>query len=83
MIDFMTLSDDDSLTSDFGNRHTVVGYDYDFTQAELDSTNITDADLETRQGCYVLYDSFGGRVTGNECPAGGCECTVRVVNDEC
>lgn len=44
MLHFLTLSDDDSLTSELGNRHTVVGYDYDFTQAELDSTNITDAD---------------------------------------
>ncbi|WP_132744052.1 type II secretion system protein [Vibrio crassostreae] len=82
MLDFLTLSEDESLTSDFGNRHTVVGYDYDFSQAELDSTNITDADLETRQGCFVLYDSFG-RTNGSQCPDEGCECTVRIVNNNC
>ncbi|MCK8078267.1 type II secretion system GspH family protein [Vibrio sp. 1CM2L] len=82
MLQFLTLSDDDSLTSELGNRHTVVGYDYDFTQAELDSTNITDADLEQRQGCFVLYDSFG-RTNGSQCPTEGCECTVRIVNNNC
>ncbi|MDK9738152.1 type II secretion system GspH family protein [Vibrio sp. D404a] len=80
MVDFLTLSDDDSLTSEFGNRHTVVGYKHSFTQAQLDSSNILDADLPS--GCYVIYDSFG-RVNGSECPAEGCECTVRVVNDDC
>ncbi len=81
MIDFLTLSEDDNLTSAVGNRHTVVGYTHSFSQADLDSNNLIDDALPA--GCYVIYDSFGGRVTGNECPAGGCECTVRVVNDEC
>ncbi|KAB0289205.1 type II secretion system protein [Vibrio fortis] len=80
MLDFLTLSDDESLTSEFGNRHTVIGYTHSFTQAQLDSTNIPDADLPS--GCYVIYDSFG-RSDGSKCPVGGCECTVRVVNDEC
>lgn len=43
-------------------------------EADLSSNNLTDDALPS--GCYVIYDSFGGRVTGNECP-------VRVVNDEC
>ena len=81
MIDFLTLSEDDNLTSAVGNRHTVVGYTHSFSEADLNSNNLTDDALPA--GCYVIYDSFGGRVTGNECPAGGCECTVRVVNDEC
>ena len=81
MLHFLTLSDDDSIISELGNRHTVVGFTQPFSQADLDRNNITDDALPS--GCYVLYDSFGGRVTGNECPAGGCECTVRIVNDEC
>ncbi|MCW1890772.1 hypothetical protein OK016_22325 [Vibrio chagasii] len=49
MIDFMTLSDDDDPNAtDFGNRHTVIGYEYDFTQAELDSTDATDAGSRRR-----------------------------------
>ncbi len=79
MLDFLTLSDDDSLTSDFANRYTVVGYEYPFTTSELDGPIIN----VLPSGCYVLYDSFGGRVSGNSCPDGGCECTVEVVNDEC
>ncbi|WP_102559309.1 type II secretion system protein [Vibrio lentus] len=81
MLHFLTLSDDDSIISELGNRHTVVGFTQPFSLADLDRNNITDDALPS--GCYVLYDSFGGRVTGNECPAGGCECTVRIVNDEC
>ena len=81
MIDFLTLSEDDNLTSAVGNRHTVVGYTHSFSEADLNSNNLTDDALPA--GCYVIYDSFGGRVTGNECPVDGCECTVRVVNDEC
>ncbi|MFA0310129.1 type II secretion system protein [Vibrio splendidus] len=81
MIDFLTLSEDDNLTSAVGNRHTVVGYTHSFSEADLNRNNLSDAALPA--GCYVIYDSFGGRVTGNECPADGCECTVRVVNDEC
>ena len=80
MLDFLTLSDDASLTSEFGNRHTVIGYNYSFSSADLEKNNITDENLPS--GCYVLYDSFG-RVDNGKCPAEGCECTVRVVSDEC
>ncbi|MFA0542261.1 type II secretion system protein [Vibrio sp. 10N.222.52.B7] len=80
MIDFLTLSEDDDLTSAVGNRHTVVGYTHSFSEADLNSNNITDDALPS--GCYVIYDSFG-RTNGSECPEGGCECTVRVVNDDC
>ena len=43
-------------------------------EADLSSNNLTDDALPS--GGYVIYDCFGGRVTGSECP-------VRVVNDEC
>ena len=79
MLDFLTLSDDDSLTSDFANRYTVVGYEYPFTTGDLGGAIIDDLS----SGCYVLYDSFGGRTSGDTCPVDGCECTVRVMNDEC
>ncbi len=80
MLHFLTLSDDDSIISELGNRHTVVGYTQPFSDADLNSNNITDDALPS--GCYVLYDSFG-REDASKCPVGGCECTVRVVNDEC
>ncbi|MFS1947944.1 type II secretion system protein [Vibrio lentus] len=79
MLDFLTLSDDDSLTSDFANRYTVVGYEYPFSSGDLGGAIIDDLP----SGCYVLYDSFGGRTSGDTCPADGCVCTVQVVNDEC
>ncbi|MEZ8393697.1 type II secretion system protein [Vibrio cyclitrophicus] len=81
MLDFLTLSDDDSIISDYGNRHTVVGYNQPFSDADLNSNNITDDALPS--GCYFIYDSFGGRTSGDTCPVDGCECTVRVMNDEC
>lgn len=78
MLDFLTLTTNDNLTTALGNRHTVIGYQHDFSQSELDSTNI----VTPPAGCYVLYDSFGGR-DGAVCPAEGCECTVRVEDTEC
>ena len=78
MLDFLTLDTSGALTTAIGNRHTVVGYKHDFSTAELDVQNITNP----ASGCYVLYDSFGGRVNG-KCPREGCECTVRVVKDDC
>ncbi|PMH44876.1 MSHA biogenesis protein MshA [Vibrio sp. 10N.286.49.B3] len=81
MIDFLNLSVDDNLTAETGNRHAVVGYTYAFSSNELNREFIE----FPPSGCYVLYDSFGGRPTSDTetCPAGGCECTVRVVSDEC
>lgn len=78
MFDFLTLSTNEGLTSAIGNRHTVIGFEYSFSASELGSSNIT----TLPSGCYVIYDSFGGR-SGGTCPAGGCECTVRVMNDDC
>jgi MSHA pilin protein MshA len=79
MLDFLSLTVDDDLTAELGNRHTVVGYTHAFSSNELGSANI-----ETLpSGCYVLYDSFGGRSTGNVCPDEGCVCTVRIANDQC
>ncbi|MBN3574061.1 type II secretion system protein [Vibrio neptunius] len=78
MLDFMTLSTTDDLTTAIGNRHTVIGFEHSFSATELNSSNIT----TLPQGCYVIYDSFGGRSSGT-CPAEGCVCTVRVENTNC
>lgn len=80
MIDFLMLSEDNSLTSAVGNRHTVIGYTHSFSDEDLDRSNIIDANLPP--GCYVIYDSFG-RVDNSKCPDEGCECTVRIVNNNC
>ena len=80
MIDFMILSNDGSIISDFGNRHTVVGYNQPFSDDDLNKNHITDDALPSE--CYVLYDSFG-RSNASQCPTEGCVCTVRVVNDDC
>ncbi|GAM64199.1 MSHA pilin protein mshA [Vibrio ishigakensis] len=70
MIDFMILDESGGSTFDFGNRHTVIGYDYSFTTNELNRTYFADEDLP--DGCYVIYDSFGGRGgpggNNNTCP---------------
>lgn len=81
VIDFLTLETSGNATFDFGNRHTVFGYDYSFSNNDLERNNIPDDQLP--DGCYVLYDSFGGRINGNTCPTGGCTCTVRVVDNNC
>lgn len=78
MLDFLTLDTTGDLTTAVGNRHTVVGYNHSFTKSQLEKDNIT----ALPAGCYVIYDSFGGRVNGL-CPQNGCECTVRVVKNDC
>lgn len=78
MLDFLTLSTNENLTTDFGNRHVVVGYSYPFSSGDLESDNI----VTPPSGCYVLYDSFGGRENGT-CPTSNCDCTVRIVDDQC
>jgi len=78
MFDFLTLDTTGGLTTAIGNRHTVIGYDYSFSTSELNSQNLT----SLPDGCYVIYDSFGGR-DNNVCPSEGCVCTVRVVNTNC
>ncbi|NVD08720.1 prepilin-type N-terminal cleavage/methylation domain-containing protein [Vibrio sp. JPW-9-11-11] len=78
MLDFLALATNDNLTAAVGNRHTVVGYQHDFSESDLNSANI----VTPPAGCYVLYDSFGGR-EGGVCPAEGCECTVRIEESEC
>ncbi|USD67340.1 type II secretion system protein [Vibrio sp. SCSIO 43136] len=78
MLDFLTIDTTETLTSAQGNRHTVVGYQHSFSQSELDSTNIT----TLPSGCYVIYDSFGGRGSST-CPTEGCVCTVRVESTDC
>ncbi|MFM2587406.1 type II secretion system protein [Vibrio sp. TBV020] len=79
MFDFLTLETSGDLTTAIGNRHTVVGYDHSFSDSDLNSTNLTTLPA----GCYVIYDSFGGRGSSDICPAEGCECTVRVENTSC
>ncbi|MEZ9943380.1 type II secretion system protein [Vibrio breoganii] len=82
VIDFLTLDTSIDVTYEIGNRHTVIGFDYPFQESDLNSRNYTDSDLP--DGCYVIYDSFGGRTGNNRtCPEGGCICTVRVVDTEC
>ncbi|MEZ9900027.1 prepilin-type N-terminal cleavage/methylation domain-containing protein [Vibrio breoganii] len=82
VIDFLTLDTSIDVTYDIGNRHTVIGFDYSLDDIDLGSTNYPDSDLP--DGCYVIYDSFGGRTGNNRtCPEGGCICTVRVVDTEC
>lgn len=78
MLDFLTLSTNDNFTSAIGNRHTVIGYEHNFSAQDLGSNNIE----VLPQGCYVIYDSFGGRA-GATCPTEGCVCTVRVENSGC
>ena len=78
MLDFLTLDTTSDLTTAVGHRHTVVGYKHSFTRSQLENDNIT----ALPSGCYVLYDSFGGRSSGR-CPQAGCECSVRVVKDDC
>lgn len=78
MLDFLTLSLTDDFTTAIGNRHTVVGYEHSFSSSQLNSDNI----VNLPDGCYVIYDSFGGRGSST-CPAEGCECTVRVMEDGC
>lgn|GEM_PF-198909 len=79
MLDFMALGTTDDLTTAIGNRHTVIGFEHSFSSAELNSTNITTLPA----GCYVIYDSFGGRGASDICPAEGCVCTVRIENTNC
>ncbi|GEA59884.1 prepilin-type N-terminal cleavage/methylation domain-containing protein [Vibrio comitans] len=82
VIDFLTLDTSIDVTYEIGNRHTVIGFDYPFQESDLNSRNYSDADLPN--GCYVIYDSFGGREGNNRsCPAEGCTCTVRVVDTDC
>ncbi|MEZ9890714.1 type II secretion system protein [Vibrio breoganii] len=82
VIDFLTLDTSIDVTYDIGNRHTVIGFDYSLDDIDLGSTNYPDSELPN--GCYVIYDSFGGRTGNNRtCPEGGCICTVRVVDTEC
>ncbi|WP_205395143.1 prepilin-type N-terminal cleavage/methylation domain-containing protein [Vibrio tetraodonis] len=78
MLDFLTLETSGNLTTAIGNRHTVIGFNHSFSSGQLNSQNINT--LPT--GCYVIYDSFGGR-TGGTCPTGGCVCSVRVENSDC
>ncbi|HAS6052192.1 TPA: prepilin-type N-terminal cleavage/methylation domain-containing protein [Vibrio vulnificus] len=78
MLDFLSLSLGNDITTAIGNRHTVVGYKHSFTTNELNSENIP----TLPSGCYVLYDSFGGRQT-SLCPQNGCECSVRVEKSGC
>lgn len=77
MLDFLNLTPADELTTAFGNRHTVIGYQHAFTNGQLASQSLT----TLPSGCYVIYDSFGR--SGSTCPAQGCQCTVRVVTDGC
>ncbi|OEE31492.1 MSHA biogenesis protein MshA [Vibrio genomosp. F10 str. ZF-129] len=78
MLDFLTLGTTDDFTTAIGNRHTVVGFEHNFSDQDLGSNNIE----VLPEGCYVIYDSFGGR-SGGTCPAEGCECTVRIENTGC
>lgn len=78
MLDFLTLGTTDDLTTAIGNRHTVIGFEHNFSAADLGSNLIE----VLPAGCYVIYDSFGGRA-GATCPAEGCECTVRIENTNC
>ncbi|MEZ9329677.1 type II secretion system protein [Vibrio breoganii] len=82
VIDFLTLDTSIDVTYEIGNRHTVIGFDYSLDDIDLGSTNYPDSELP--DGCYVIYDSFGGRTGNNRtCPEGGCTCTVRAVDTEC
>ncbi len=83
MVDFLIIESGRNLKIETGNRHTVAGFDFSFTSRELERDNIKTDDLP--EGCYVIYDSYGGRPSYNlnACPINGCECTVRVVDNQC
>ncbi|WP_114766301.1 prepilin-type N-terminal cleavage/methylation domain-containing protein [Vibrio rhodolitus] len=81
MVDFLTLNLSSDLTFSQGNRHLVVGYDYPFSDSDLNSKHY-DSAADLPDGCYVIYDSFG-RSNGSRCPSGGCECTVTLIETNC
>lgn len=79
MMDFLHLTGDENIKSLAGNRYTVVGYNFPFT----DKRELTADDLPILPtGCYAIYDSFG-RSSPEQCPSGGCQCKVNIEISGC
>lgn len=66
-INLLNLSLTDDMSSDQGNRYTIIRYE-PLPTNNLNSTTISPLPA----GCYVIYDSFGDP-----------DCTVVVMQDDC